>query len=81
VGSISWKNHYVGAAEGLGLGVLGGAGVGLIVGLLVQGGSHEDFAGLAAFIVVGSAGAVGGLITGVIIGHTYRHEFPADSIR
>jgi hypothetical protein len=73
---ISLNNHFVGAAEGLGLGALGGAVVGLIGGLLYEPGGHEDFTGLAIFALSGMAGAAAGLVTGAVIGHSYEYEFP-----
>jgi hypothetical protein len=85
---IIMKDHAIGAAEGLGLGLLSGAVVGTGIGLVLYSNSNSDYRALSILAggIVGTVvGFVVGPITGVIIGHSYIYEFPmeqpSDSLR
>ena len=77
VGRISRKNHLLGALEWLGLGVIGGAGAGAVLGGLGGTTRGDDIPGWFIGLVYGGmAGGGLGCIVGGIIGHTYNYEFP-----
>ena len=68
------KNHFLGALEGLGLGLVGGAGAGAAAL------SSTNFSGppgwYVGLILGGPVGGGTGLIIGAIKGHSYNYEFP-----
>lgn len=72
------KNHFIGALEGMGIGLLVGGSVGFILGSSGPEGGAWGRSGQIAMglIVVGGTGVIVGLIPGLIIGHSYEYEFP-----
>lgn len=76
---ISFKNHFVGGMEGLGFGLVGAGGLGALVGQIAVGNDGEWGSGAGAFfglILGGGAGTIVGLTSGLIVGHSYKYEFP-----
>jgi hypothetical protein len=79
VAKIVDTNHLLGALECTGIGLVGGAGVGALVGELTIG--DESILGSGGGAIVGAilgggAGTIIGFFTGLVVGHTYNYEFP-----
>ena len=75
---IAFKNHLIGALEGLGFGLIGGGGLGALVGNALDRGGGDFGSGFGAavgFIIGGGAGVFLGTLTGAGIGHSYNYEF------
>jgi hypothetical protein len=85
INKIAMKSSLIGALEGLGFGLFGGGGV----GALLRAPRELGVAGIPEWVVGMGYGMTAdggiGLITGLIIGHSYNYEFPtteqSDSLR
>jgi len=75
---VVMKNHFLGALEGFGIGLLGGGIVGGVLGRVIEGPPRGDLSGLGT-VLAGGIGAVIGTIAGTVhgagSGHKYDYEF------
>ena len=72
------KNHFLGALEGLGIGLCGGISAGALLGRAIEGPPRGDLSGLGtvvAAVVGGVIGTVAGTVHGAASGHKYEYEF------
>jgi len=74
------KNHFLGAMEWLGMGIVGGAGIALLV--IGTTGSHTGEIGEhwveISLIVGGGLGTIVGTVTGLAVGHSYNYELESN---
>jgi hypothetical protein len=72
---IYYKNHSIGALEGLGLGILA-IPVGMFLGAIIvySGSGGKDFSGYAGALIGGGITPLLGFTLGAAIGHTYKYE-------
>jgi hypothetical protein len=79
VRSLDGTNRWNGFLEGFGLGLAGGAVLGLGIGAAAgwwDGGGHPSVSPAGAGMVLGGLlGATGGMIFGAVKGHTYSYQF------
>jgi hypothetical protein len=74
INKIVTKSSSIGALEGIGFGLVGGGGLGFLVGSTQH--AREIPMELIGVILGGGTGTIVGLITGLIVGHSYNYEFP-----
>ncbi|MBE0539153.1 MAG: hypothetical protein IH620_05525 [Ignavibacterium sp.] len=73
VRKVIFTNHFIGALEGWGFGLVSGGAAGLLSFWAFGQGDVWAFLGLTTIGLI--VGAVAGIITGSIIGQTYEYNF------
>jgi hypothetical protein len=79
INKIVMGSSWLGALEGAGFGLVGGAGLGALVGQIHYGNDTELGTGggaIVGLVLGGGTGLIVGSITGAIIGHSYEYKFP-----
>lgn len=77
------RNSGMGGLEGFGIGFLGGAGAGVLVGSVISSSGNQNYPGLAQAAGAIGGGLLGGLvgtIIGATRGHTYHYYVLSDSM-
>jgi hypothetical protein len=78
INKIVITSSSIGALEGAGFGLVGGAGLGALFGQIHYGNDTEWGTGggaIVGLVLGGGTGLIVGTITGAIIGHSYNYEF------
>jgi hypothetical protein len=73
VTKVIFKDHFIGFLEGWGLGIVSGGTAGLLSYWAFGKGNVWAFFGLTGIGII--VGAAAGIVTGIIIGHTYEYNF------